>query len=84
MKKLTLNISPPGSPLFPQAGTRNPNVGTSGQGLAPMPKRTPPDFHPVAKPKFGMIQGGIARAPKAPKGPKAAGNVQTNSGFFGR
>lgn len=37
MSKISQRISRPGSSKFPQKGPHNPNVGTSGSGLAPKP-----------------------------------------------
>lgn len=36
--KVAPKISKPGSDRFPQKGPHNPNVGTSGKGIAPKPK----------------------------------------------
>lgn len=43
VNKVTPKISPPGSHRFTQKGPHNPNVGTSGSGMAPKPRQTLPD-----------------------------------------
>jgi len=79
--KVAPKISKPGSHRFPQKGPHNPNVGTSGKGMAPRPTNGPPDHTPAHPPMHGLAR--VANRPSSPTGKgNAAGSftpVQNNA-----
>lgn len=68
MSKVLPAIRKPGSAKFPTSGPHNPNVGTSGSGLAPKPKGGIP-VNGNDRPSLGT-SAGLARAGSKPMGDK--------------
>lgn len=76
--KVAPKISKPGSHRFPQKGPHNPNVGTSGSGMAPVPKggaaiagNDRPSHSPM---------NGLARVNNRPSSP--TGQMPTSGSFM--
>lgn len=69
MNKVAPKISKPGSHRFPQKGPHNPNVGTSGSGMAPKPRQTPPD-----RPASHAPMHNLARVKNRPSSTSGPGN----------
>lgn len=56
VNKVAPKISKPGSHRFPQKGPHNPNVGTSGSGMAPRPKGHAPSHTPSHPPMHNLAR----------------------------
>ncbi len=69
VSKLLPKMRKPGSSKFPQSGAHNPNVGTSGSGMAPIPSggaNMPGNAQPNHPPMNGLAR--VKNRPSAPTG----------------